>query len=67
MNQKLRHDLERRLAYSISEFGQLAGISPSLWYTLPADQRPQARRVSGRVLISAAAAHAWLANAGVPA
>jgi hypothetical protein len=56
-----------RVAYSISEFCQLAGISRSLWYNLPADQRPQARRIAGRVIISAAAAHQWLETAGVAA
>lgn len=56
-----------RAAYNIAEFCALAGISRSFWYNLPADQRPKARRIAGRVLIPAAAAHAWLENAGVAA
>ncbi len=71
MSTQLRHDLEQhfgsRAAYSISEFCALAGISRSLWYKLPADQRPPARRIAGRVLIPAAAARVWLETAGVPA
>jgi hypothetical protein len=56
-----------RIAYTISEFCDLAGISRSFWYNLPAAERPAARRVAGRVLITADSARAWLANAGVAA
>jgi excisionase family DNA binding protein len=49
-----------RLAYSISEFCALVGVSRSYFYTLPEDQRPREVRRGGRRLISADAAREWL-------
>jgi excisionase family DNA binding protein len=51
-----------RLAYSISEFCALVGVSRSYFYTLPVDQRPREVRRGGRRLIPADAAKAWLAS-----
>jgi excisionase family DNA binding protein len=49
-----------RLAYSISEFCFLVGVSRSFFYTLPKVQRPRMIRVGGRSLIPAEATRAWL-------
>jgi excisionase family DNA binding protein len=49
-----------RLAYSISEFCALVGVSRAFFYTLPEDQRPREVRRGGRRLISADAARDWL-------
>lgn len=56
-----------RVAYSISEFCQAAGISRSMFYALPADQRPREMRVGKRRLIPASAVNEWLSRVEVAA
>jgi excisionase family DNA binding protein len=52
-----------RLAFSISEFCQLVGISRSYFYTLPPEQRPREVCFGRRRLIPADAAREWLRSA----
>jgi excisionase family DNA binding protein len=56
-----------RLAYSISEFCSLVGVSRSFFYTLPEAHRPRMIRVGGRNLIPAEATHKWLQRDGIAA
>jgi excisionase family DNA binding protein len=56
-----------RLAYSISEFCQLVGVSRSYFYSLSDDAKPRMVKRGGRWLIPADAARDWLSTAGIAA
>jgi predicted DNA-binding transcriptional regulator AlpA len=59
--------MSEKLAYSISEFCSLHGISRSTFYNLvKAGRGPRTMRVNGRTLISKEAAEHWRRLCEVP-
>lgn len=56
-----------RLAYSISEFCELVGVSRSYYYSLSDEAKPRMVKRGGRWLIPADSAREWLSTAGVAA
>lgn len=48
------------LALTVTELCRAARISRSMYYTLPADQRPEAVQIGSKILIPLDAARAWL-------
>ena len=51
-----------RLAYSISEFCELVGVSRSFFYTLSDESKPRSVKRGGRTLIPADAVQEWLST-----
>lgn len=56
-----------RLAYSISEFCELVGVSRNYYYTLSESARPRSLKIGGRTLIPADAINEWLKTSGAAA
>jgi excisionase family DNA binding protein len=56
-----------RLAYSISEFCALVGVSRSYFYALPDTAKPRMTKRGRRCLIPADAAREWLRSDGIAA
>lgn len=56
-----------RLAYSISEFCTLVGVSRSYFYSLPETAKPRSIKRGGRTLIPADAVREWLSTSGAAA
>lgn len=65
-NPDIKHvPASEKLAYSITEFCALVGVSRSYFYKLPEEERPREVRRGGRRLIPADAARAWLQPNGI--
>lgn len=53
---------EERLAFTIREFCAAVGIGPTLFYSLPLEERPPVLCIGRRRLITADDARTWLAE-----
>jgi excisionase family DNA binding protein len=56
-----------KLAYSISEFCELVGVSRNFFYTLSPEARPRMIKRGGRYFITTEAVREWLEMSGAAA